>query len=93
MIIEVVAPYFAYFFTFCQTFIVNNNRIKIYKEFKVEFEIMVPSSGAFLRNTVYSVFTIYADKGKDVYIRFKGPNIAELIGVSGWSRLNDQIIT
>ena len=46
------------------------------KEFKVEFEIMVPSSGAFLRNTVYSVFTIYADKGKDVYIRFKGPNIA-----------------
>ena len=63
------------------------------KEFKVEFEIMVPSSGAFLRNTVYSVFTIYADKGMDVYIRFKGPNIAELIGVSGWSRLNDQIIT
>ena len=63
------------------------------KEFKVEFEIMVSSSGAFLHNTDYSVFTIYADKGKDVYIRFKGPNIAELIGVSGWSRLNDQIIT
>jgi hypothetical protein len=33
------------------------------KEFKVEFEIMVPYPDPFLYNTVYSVFSIYADKG------------------------------
>jgi len=33
------------------------------KEFKVEFEIMVPFIGPFTYNTDYSVFSIYADKG------------------------------
>ena len=63
------------------------------KEFKVEFEIMVPFSGAFTYNNDYSVFSIYADKGKAVYIRFRIPNITLSIGVSGWSRLNDKIKT
>ena len=63
------------------------------KEFKVEFEIMVPFIGPFTYNTDYSVFSIYADKGKAVYIRFRIPNITLSIGVSGWSRLNDKIKT
>ena len=42
------------------------------KEFKVEFEITVPYA-SFAYNTDYSVFSIYADKGKAVYIRFRIP--------------------
>ena len=55
------------------------------KEFRVEFEIRLHTPRGYAMN----VFSIYADKGKAVYIRFRIPNITLSIGLSGWSRLND----
>ena len=49
------------------------------KEFKVEFEIRTQSKNNFNyfpNNVFHSVFTIYADKGKAAYVRFRGPNIS-----------------
>ena len=49
------------------------------KEFRVEFEIRTKSKNDFANfpsNGYNSVFSIYADKGKAAYVRFRGPNIS-----------------
>ena len=49
------------------------------KEFRVEFEIRTKSKSnfeSFHSSDRASIFSIYADKGKAAYVRFRGPNIS-----------------